>query len=185
MRHCRWRSNAARSTLKWTEVAKRARVAIGTLYQFFPTRSALIGKLFAREMQPIDDLVANSMIGFQSFADMREGIETEIRATLDLVRSRPGLLVIWSSPAIDPVVEAADYANTRRNAETLTERLRKRLPDHVSSVALFATALLICHLWGSVIRLCVLAGADEEDEIIAQYSNMLATHAASLFQGTD
>ena len=171
--------------IKVTEVAKRAGVAIGTLYQFFPTRTALIAKLFAREMEPIDALVANALIGFGSRSEIRTGIEREIRATLDLVRSRPGLLVIWSSLAIDPVVEAADFANTRQNAQTLTDRLKSVVPSQVEQRDLFATALLICHLWGSVVRLCVLADDGEEDAIISQYSNMLSAHTASLFSKTD
>ena len=60
--------NAARSSLiesgtldkKMTDVAKAASVAVGTLYQFFPTRSALIQKLFAEEMKLIDAGVAKT-----------------------------------------------------------------------------------------------------------------------------
>ena len=171
--------------IKVTEVAKRAGVAIGTLYQFFPTRTALIARLFAREMEPIDRLVQNALVEFGSLDEVKSGIEREIRATLTLVRSRPGLLVIWSSPSIDPVVEAADFANTRQNAQALTDRLEPVLPMGKDRQALFATALLICHLWGSVVRLCVLANESEEGAIISQYSNMLATHAASLFAPVD
>lgn len=171
--------------IKVTDIAKRAGVAIGTLYQFFPNRSALIAKLFAREMQPIDARLEESLTAYASLDALQSGIEAEMKATLDLVRARPGLLVIWSSPAIDPVIEAADFANTRKNADILAAQLTAFAPDPANRADIHPTALLICHLWGSVIRLCVLAEPDEEAAIMRQYASMLAAHAGRLFSPRD
>lgn len=171
--------------IKVTDIAKRAGVAIGTLYQFFPNRSALIGKLFAREMEPIDARLARSLTAYSSLQEMQSGIETEMKATLELVRARPGLLVIWSSPAIDPEIEAADFANTRKNADILATQLNVFLSDEAKRPDVHATALIICHLWGSVIRLCVLAEPHEEAAIMRQYASMLAAHAGALFSPRD
>lgn len=166
--------------IKFTEVAKRAGVAIGTLYQFFPNRSALIGRLFAREMEPIDQATANALVDFGSIEALSENIETALRETLELVRRKPGLMVIWSSPALDPVIESADFANTRRNARVLSDRLKSLLPDGSELHDIRATALIICHLWGSVVRLSVLAGEEHEPAILKQYANMLAAHGRAL-----
>lgn len=166
--------------IKVTEVAKRAGVAIGTLYQFFPTRTALIAKLFAREMKPIDDSVGLALVGADSFSGLRDRIEAELKATLDLVRSRPGLSVVWSSAALDPAIEAADFANTQQNAKTLAAHMASFLPQRADPARIHATALLICHLWGSVIRLCILSGPNNEDALLREYASMLAAHGRSL-----
>lgn len=166
--------------VKMTEVAKQAEVAVGTLYQFFPERSALIGKLFDREMEPIDERVARLMVNYESFEHLKKSISDELRVSLKIVQSRPGLSIIWSASALDPVVQAADFDNTRKNAATLADRLDELLGRSQSSSEVQATALLVCHLWSSVLRLCVLARASERKAIIEQYANMLASHAESL-----
>lgn len=166
--------------IKMTLLAKRAGVAIGTLYQFFPSRSALIGKLFDREMGPIDEGVAEALEGAKSLSDVESRIERRLSHDLELVRSQPGLFVIWSSPAVDPVVQAADFTNTRRNARRLADLLRDIMPDQVDQQDVYATSLLVCHLWSSVLRLCVLAEPTETDAIIRQYASMLAAHGYSI-----
>ena len=166
--------------IKVTEVAKRAGVAIGTLYQFFPTRTALIAKLFAREMRPIDEVVGAALLGTASFNDLRDRIEEALKETLGLVTTKPGLAVIWSSASLDPAIEAADFANTRQNAKILANLMQSFLLDRANTKQIAVTALIICHLWGSVIRLCLLAGPDEKEDLLKEYSNMLALQGRSL-----
>ena len=166
--------------IKVTEVAKRAGVAIGTLYQFFPTRTALIAKLFAREMRPIDEVVGAALLGTASFNDLRDRIEEALKETLGLVTTKPGLAVIWSSASLDPAIEAADFANTRQNAKILADLMQSFLPDRANTKQIAVTALIICHLWGRVIRLCLLAGPDEKEDLLKEYSNMLALQGRSL-----
>ena len=171
--------------IKVTEVAKRASVPIGSLYQFFPTRTALIAKLFAREMKPIDDAVGVALAGASSLSDLRVRIESALRDTLRLVRSNPGLSVIWSSASLDPAIEAADFANTQQNAEALAEHMTRFLPDEADASRIHATALLICHLWGSVVRLCILSDPQNESALLHEYSQMLALQGMDLANGSE
>lgn len=166
--------------LKMTEVAKAAKVAVGTLYQFFPSRAALIGKLFEREMAPVDASVAAALSGAGGMSAMARRIEAQMNGHLRLVRSRPGLMVIWSSASVDPAIQAADMENTRRNAGVLAESMIAVLPQGVARKDVEATALLICHLWSSVIRLCVMSGKAEAARIIRQYAVMIAAHGEQL-----
>lgn len=166
--------------LKMTEVAQRAGVAVGTLYQFFPTRTGLIAKLFADEMAAIDNRVTIAVETAKSTDALADQIETELRLQLDLVRQRPGLRLIWASAALDPAIEAADLRNTRQNADQLTEHMVDVLPETADRSAIHATALLICHLWGSVIRLCVQSPAQEEGAILRAYAHMIAGHCVRL-----
>lgn len=180
--------NAARSSLiesgtldlKMTDVAKAASVAVGTLYQFFPTRSALIQKLFAEEMKLIDAGVAKTFYDLSNLNTLSAQIQVQLLADLDLVRSRPAMMVIWGSAAVDPVVQMADMINTRKNAAVLSERITAELGPNADLDAISATATLVCHLWGSVIRLCMQSDPQQADEIIRQYAKMIAQHTQSL-----
>ena len=141
--------------IKMTEVAKLAGVAVGTLYQFFPSRSALVSRLFVREMVPIDEGLAHLMDSTGSAIDLTSQVESLLTRNLKLVQERPGLMVIWALPAVDATVQDADFAHTQKNASNLTEHLLEVFPNHVDTEAVHATSLVICHLWSSVMRLCV------------------------------
>lgn len=166
--------------LKMTEVAKRAKVPVGTLYQFFPSRTALVQKLFAIEMQRIDTSVSDMLFAVEDLSLFEQQLEQLLRAQTELVRSDPAMMIIWGSVAVDPVVQAADLINTQQNADILAERMGTELGLGVDARAAKATALLICHLWSSVIRLCMSAAPDEEQAIVQQYARMIANHVRSL-----
>lgn len=165
---------------KVTDVAKRASVAIGTLYQFFPSRTALIARLFAREMEPIDESISALFEDELGLANLAIKVPTLMRQQLNWVKARPGLSVIWTAPTVHPDIERADFENTKRNAAVLATLLSPHLPTSTPSEAIHATALLICHLWSSVIRLCVLIDEDDQADIIDQYARMIIAHGAQL-----
>ncbi|MEM1403916.1 MAG: TetR/AcrR family transcriptional regulator [Pseudomonadota bacterium] len=164
--------------LKMTEVARSADVAVGTLYQFFPSRTGLIAALFAREMAPIDASIDQLFDGRRAEGTLVKRIETLMIEQVELVRSRPGLSVIWAGASVDPVIETADLENTRKNAARLAGNMDTLLSGRADSDAVAATALLICHLWGSVIRLCVLCAEEETAILISQYAALIAARAA-------
>lgn len=166
--------------LKMTDVAKRARVPVGTLYQFFPSRAALVQKLFAIEMQRIDASVSDMLFAVENTSLFEQQLEQLLRAQTELVRSDPAMMIIWGSAAVDPVVQAADLINTQQNAVTLATRMETELGPGIDASAAKATALLICHLWSSIIRLCMHAGPDDAQAITQQYARMIANHVTSL-----
>ena len=163
-----------------TDVAKRAGVAIGTLYQFFPSRTALIARLFAREMEPIDESISDLFDDHLDLTALTTKVPALMQQHLEWVKARPGLSVIWTAPTVHPDIERADFENTKRNAATLADLLSQRLPAATAPKAIHATALLICHLWSSVIRLCVLVDEKQQADIIQQYANMMIAHGAAL-----
>ena len=168
--------------LKMTDIAKTAGVAVGTLYQFFPSRTALIGKLFSREMAPIDESMMSLFTTPVPMSDMSGRVEALIADQLAIVRSRPGLAVIWSAPSVLPEIAQADFENTQQNAARLADQIRISVPGSTSDASLHATTLLICHVWSAVIRLCLLSGENRSPEIIRQYARMIVEHCQSLIR---
>lgn len=167
---------------KMTDVAKTARVAVGTLYQFFPHRSALIARLFAREMAPVDVSISELFSGDPTLDQLAERVHVLMRQHLNWIKTRPGLSTIWTAPQVHPDIERADLANTQANAALLATHLAKTLPKTVPQTQIDATALLICHLWSGVIRLCVLIDASQSETLLQQYGAMIMAHGSSLGQ---
>ncbi|MEM6745877.1 MAG: TetR/AcrR family transcriptional regulator [Pseudomonadota bacterium] len=159
---------------KMTAVAERAGVPIGSLYQFFPSRTALLARLFAREMEPIDASLREGLAAAPSIEAVLDGIGGLIKAHVELVRSRPALFVIWSSPTMEPALQEADFQNSLSSAVALAERLIALAGHSVDRDAVQDTALLVCHLWGHVVRLSALV--DHPSGVIDQYIAMIEAH---------
>jgi|GEM_PF-2481002 len=167
--------------LKMTQIAERASVPVGSLYQFFPTRTALLSRLFEIEMSVIDNALRNSLNRAKSLEDLIKGVELMMNASLVLIRQRPCLFAIWSCPATDPVIQAADLANTRNNALLLTEKFMSLAGSQTQQSEVHAAAMLICHLWGSVARLCFLLENEGNNKLIlSQYVSMIQDHLRKL-----
>ncbi len=160
--------------LKVTHVASEADVPIGSLYQFFPNRDALISGLYAREMASIDTHMRKSLRSAQSIDQLLSGIHSALKTQLKLVRRRPGLAFIWASASSHPAIQDSDAENTKRNAIILRDRLAelgKRPVDDTLSDA----ALIICHLWGSVIQLCLRTTPQQASRLLEAYAQSIET----------
>lgn len=166
-----------------SDVAKHAGVPIGSVYQYFPTKSVLLTRLFAREMEPIDLSIRAGLQNTKSLEDVFTGIEGLIRSQIELVRQRPGLLVIWSSPTLHPDIQRADLENSKRNAEEITQKIISVRGSSVRRQALWSSILLMCHLWGSIIRLSVMLDEeDNRDAVVDQYIEMMIAHLRNILK---
>lgn len=167
--------------LKMSDVAKAAEIPIGSLYQYFPTRTALLGQVFAREMAPIDQSLKSALETAQTVKDVLDGISGLVRAHVELVRKNPGLFVLWTAPGIDPALQSADLMNSIANAQVIADRLMAINGSTRNAHAIYDTALLICHVWGRVIRLnAMLEIADPDNTVIDQYVGMIEARLRDL-----
>ncbi len=162
------------AALKTSEVAARAGVPIGSLYQFFPTRTALIARLYAAEMAGIDDALTQGLDTAESLDDVVDGVAHMLAHTLSLVEKRPWLEAVLSAPAVDPAIAEADLHNTRANAQRMAERL-KTLAPNASPAALADTAIVVCHLWAPMVRLRLSTDASA-DSALTTFADMIRGH---------
>ncbi|MEL7312533.1 MAG: TetR/AcrR family transcriptional regulator, partial [Pseudomonadota bacterium] len=166
--------------LKMTDVAKRADVPVGTLYQFFPSRSALIARLFDEQMAPISESVRDLRLDSVDQPALASSIYRQMSEHLRLVQREPALAVIWGSPSVDPAIQAADLENTQSNARLLVAGFSHAYGMSAEDPDLQATALLICHLWSGVIRLCLGSDSATSERLLQQYAAMIASHVTHL-----
>jgi AcrR family transcriptional regulator len=103
-------------------IAQEAKVPVGTLYQFFPDKSAVVDALAHTYIEEftgvIEDLVARAE--HQRWDDP---VGTLLDAFIDLYRSRPGYLAIWTGRHLSPELLHADD----RNNATIAEGVRRVL----------------------------------------------------------
>lgn len=165
--------------LKMTHVAERASVPIGSLYQFFPTREALIERLFAREMSAIDQQLRSGLKRAKTLEDIAAGLRAALHRQFKTVQNRPGLALIWTLAAGHPAIRAADLENTRLNADALAERLAD-LCDASDTAPFKDAALIICHTWGSVISLSLNENEQTARRLLESYAHMIEAQLRAL-----
>ncbi len=174
-------AEAGHLDFKMGDVAHRAGVPIGSIYQYFPTRAVLLARLFAREMAPIDASLKAGLAQARSLEEVIAGIDGLIRSHIALVQQRAGLFVIWSSPTLDAALQMADLENSRKNADVIAHALLPLMPETTDPAAVWNTALLVCHLWGHVIRLCIMIeDSDPDQSVLEQYIGMITAHFRTL-----
>ena len=101
--------------LNLTEVAARADVPIGSLYQYFPAQSSLIHALAERHLTQVGDAISDdaAAVGLDD-----EAITAALQRYL-AVADDPLQIAIMRAIRADPDLRALDRADTRRNVEVL------------------------------------------------------------------
>lgn len=146
--------------LTTTRVAERAGVSVGTMYQYYPHKQALLFAIVERQLELIVDamLAATRRLEGQPLATVAEGLAT---SWLDAKMAD-----IVSSRAIYGIAAEFDLAEVMNRAMTLMVDVIGRLLASVTDKR-FAdsdtAAFMIAALLGGSVRVVMEAGASEED----------------------
>jgi AcrR family transcriptional regulator len=97
--------------LTTAEIAERAGIPIGSVYQYFPSKEAILVALAARKFQAVDTAFASAFGRDLERMPWRRALERAIDASVAAFRSDPAYVTVWraarSSPAFRSV--ASDY----------------------------------------------------------------------------
>jgi AcrR family transcriptional regulator len=111
-------------------LADAADVRIGTIYQFFPDKDALVDALARRYIAMFDAMIEELVAQAQN-EHWDDVVDTVIDAAVALYRSHPGYVAIWSGRHLSPALQQADDANNAAIASGLRRILTAQfeLPD--------------------------------------------------------
>jgi len=111
--------------LSTNRVAREAGVSVGSLYQYFPNKDALVHALVVRLAEEMGDRLVE-LGGTLADAPLEEGIDAIVRAALDAARADAPLFraVLVELPRIG-ALEVFDRLN-RRTADALAEWISLR-----------------------------------------------------------
>ncbi|BFU47427.1 TetR family transcriptional regulator [Krasilnikovia sp. MM14-A1004] len=108
--------------LTTTLLAERAEVAIGSVYQFFPDKRAIVQALAMRNMDAyLQDL--STRFGNETFAHWWDGVDAGIDAYIAMHRSVPGFRTLHFGDVVDVHLLDAERDNNAVIAERLAELL--------------------------------------------------------------
>lgn len=101
--------------LKVGDIAKRAGVPLGTLYQFFARKDDIIFALAERFAHRFGEVLQESLAGIDPDIDWRELLDLLLSAYAAHYRNEPALRELWVGARLDPEFIRADHEhnNTR------------------------------------------------------------------------
>jgi len=157
--------------MRMGEVAERAGVSIGSLYQFFPDKRAIVWALAERRSAESQACISSTLKDVVDVEGLRHAFSELVDIYYRLFLAEPVMRDIWSGTQADKALRELELADSRANAEFLVAVLKRLRPD-ADPVALETTALLIWQMGEAVMRLAISVDREEGDRLVAAYKRM-------------
>jgi len=151
--------------LRMCDVAEGAEVSIGSLYQYFPDKSAIVRTLAERFNAIGQECVAREFQDVRDDGDLRQAL---IRATdgyYAIFREEPVMRDIWSGTQADRTLQDLAVADVRAHAALLATSLRALRP-RADPKTVEITSLLLMQMLDATVRLAISVESEEGDQLI-------------------
>jgi AcrR family transcriptional regulator len=154
---------------KMSDIAKKAKVAPGTLYLYFPSKESLANSIgeevFARLLREFSDTVVN--------LEKPSDIDDLVRWATNVGDEERQLLVLLKLAGEGEVHGSYKREFRNRLADLLTETMKK---EHVRSYPAMHLADIVISILGGIFKACILS--DKNDvEVTRDASAKLLKHA--------
>lgn len=157
--------------LRMGEVAERAGVSIGSLYQFFPDKSAIIRALAERITESSRACIDAALNVVNTEDELRKAFSELVDIYYGLFKAEPVMRDIWSGMQADKGLRALELADSRMSTETLIRALERVAPS-ADPDAMATRAFLVWQLGESAMRLAISVDRDEGDRLVEAYKRM-------------
>jgi AcrR family transcriptional regulator len=162
--------------LAMREVARRAGISIGSLYQYFPSKPAILRALVMRNLEKVGELLRTEVQALLADHGGRptiaQAVNWMIDAYVDHHRSHPEAVAVWSAAQADLELRRLNMIDTHATAEFMVAPMMVLLSSS-DRERILSLALLITELAGHAIRLALAVPPPLTDAIIAQFKTMV------------
>ncbi|MEC9246029.1 TetR/AcrR family transcriptional regulator [Nitratireductor rhodophyticola] len=157
--------------MKMSEVAQRAGISIGSLYQYFPDKAAIIRTLAEHYNALGRACICDGLEEVHDLASLRKEFTALIDEYYAMFLSEPVMRDIWSGTQADKTLSLLDLEDARANAQELAQAMLRASPERdPDSTA--STALLIIHLGEATMRLAIQVGEAEGRRLVEDYKRI-------------
>lgn len=158
--------------MRMGEVAEKAGVSIGSLYQYFPDKAAIIRTLAERFNVQEQACIKAELDKVEDAAGLSAALICLIDTYYGLFLAEPVMRDIWSGTQADKTLRDMDLAQTRILGAMLAEALARLAPG-ADRAGLDISAFLAMHLAGSTVRLAIGMQRAEGDALVEALKHMM------------
>lgn len=165
--------------MRMTELAERAGVPIGSLYQYFPDKAAILRLLAIRVMERVREMLRRTIEGLNDPKEALARIDLALVGYYQLFLTEPVTRDIWSATQSDKALQELDIEDSRVNAGLFFDAIKPIVPKH-NHARLKAASFLLMQLSGAAVRLAIAVDRKEGDRLMMEYRFMIAREFESL-----
>jgi AcrR family transcriptional regulator len=164
---------------RMSELVERTGVAFGSLYQYFPDKTAIIGTLAERYYQVGRDCVARDLADVKTTRDLHPALCRIVDSYYRMFIDVPVMRDIWRATQADRALQKLDEEDVDFLAGLLADTLRRIAPDAAKPV-LRAWARLIMTLIAAAVRHAIALSPKEARLLLATFKRMLPNDLSML-----
>lgn len=165
-------AEAGSDAMRMSEVAERAGISIGSLYQYFPDKAAIIRTLAERYNAQGRECIEAELADVRDMAGLRTAFGGLIDIYYGLFLAEPVIRDVWSGMQADKTLREVELEESRANGALLVDVLVRLKPD-VDPEDLACSAFLIMSLGEATMRLAISVERAEGDALVEAYKRMV------------
>ena len=162
------------------DVAQLSGIPIGSLYQFFPDRNALVAKLFSGLLDEVDHHIEQVLVEVRTVTELQTATEGLSQAIYKIAKKKKAYVEIWHSLQALPTIRHMDEENSRKNAGILFTILRPMTKPIVSNERINTACFLVASSLSAAVQLALKLPSREGRAIIREFDAMSKTYIQSL-----
>jgi AcrR family transcriptional regulator len=151
-----------------SDIAQNAEISIGSLYQYFPDKAAVVATLAERFHQIGQDCAHTAFEAVTSGDELEAACIAMTDGYLNLFLQEPGACAVWQALQADARLQAIssadDAAHTERVAQTLARLLPQKADQDVTCLAALVTGLI-----ASAVRLAAQYPPDDARCVVEMF----------------
>ena len=139
---------AGGEAFRMSDLVARSGVPFGSLYQYFPDRSAVIGALAERYNRIGRDCVAGLLAPVCDMGGLLKAVDGIVDGFYRMFRDYPVMKPIWAATQADPQLQAIDREDVDVHATLLRDAYRRVVPrasmQRSDTLCRLVTELMAC-----------------------------------------
>jgi AcrR family transcriptional regulator len=163
--------------LKMSDLAGKAGVSIGSLYQYFPDKGAIIRTLAQRYNAQGRACIAEALAPVRDKAGLRRAFAALIDTYYRIFLAEPVMRDIWSGVQADKALQEIERKDSQANGALLADAMGRVRP-RAGRAALENTAFLVMQLGEGTMRLAVSTDRRQGDALVEGYKRMVLREIA-------
>ncbi|HET7716182.1 MAG TPA: TetR family transcriptional regulator [Bauldia sp.] len=164
---------------RMSDIVERTGVAFGSLYQYFPDKTAIIGTLAKRYNQIGHDCVARELAKMKSAGDLHAALSGITDSYYQMFLDHPVMRDIWTATQADRGLQQLDAEDGAYLAGLMSDAVRRVAPD-VPWTALRAFSELTMTLIAAAVRHAITLEPREARRMLALFKRLLPRDLSAL-----
>ncbi len=164
-------ANKGSDQVKMSEIAQLAEISIGSLYQYFPDKRAVIRTLAERYAAESRRCIAEALAEVRDKAGLQAAFTELVDLYYEIMLSKPVMRDIASGMRADKELQAIELAENKACGALLAAAIKRVFPK-ADAKRVGALAFLVWQLGEETMRLAVAHKRSEGALLVAAYKRM-------------